>query len=102
MNLYYSWYTTKNQNKVFDHFWGLALKELTCREPYKAATKNTVSRWCKSLPKDSGINIDNYSSHLPSAAASPYAKSHGASISTIIRSTVWASKKTFGRFYNKK
>ena len=69
---------------MFDHFWGLALKELKCIEPYKAATKNTAPRWCKSLLKDSGIKIDNYSSHLPRAAVSPYAKSHGASISTII------------------
>ena len=36
---------------------------LTCRKQYKAATKDHLSRWCKLLLKDSGINIDNYNSH---------------------------------------
>ena len=39
-----------------------------------AATKDIVSRWCKSLLKDSGINIDNYSSQSSRAAASSYGK----------------------------
>ena len=33
---------------------------LTCIKPHKTATKGTVSRWCKYLLKDGGINIDNY------------------------------------------
>ena len=47
---------------------------LTCIKPQMAATKDIVSRWCKSLLKDSGINIDNYSSQSSRAAASSYGK----------------------------
>lgn len=61
-----------------------------------------MSAWCKLLLKDSGINVDNYSSHSPRVAASSYAKSHGASLPRIIRSAGWTLEKAFGWFSNKK
>ena len=32
---------------------------LTCIKPYRAASKDTISRWCKSLIKESGISIQS-------------------------------------------
>ena len=74
---------------------------LTCIKPYRAASKDTISRWCKSIIKESGISIHSYTSHLSRAAASSYAKSRGASLSTIIQSAGWKSEKIFTQFYEK-
>ena len=59
---------------------------LTCIKPYRSASKDIISRWCKSVIKESGISIHSYTSHSSRAAASSYAKFRGASLSTIIQS----------------
>ena len=59
------------------------------------------SRWWKSIIKESGINNYSYTSHSSRAAASSYAKSRGASLSTIIQSAGWKSERTFAQFYEK-
>ena len=74
---------------------------LTCIKPYRAASKDTISRWCKSIIKESGISIHSYASHSSRAAALSYAKSRGASLSTIIQSAGWKSKRKFSQFYEK-
>ena len=74
---------------------------LTCVKPYRAASKDTISRWCKSIIKESGISIHSYTSHSSRAAASSFAKSRGASLSTIIQSAGQKSERTFAQFYEK-
>ena len=74
---------------------------LTCIKPYKAANKDTISKWCKSISKESGISIHSQTSHSSRDAASSYAKSHGASLSTIIERASWKPQRTFVQFYEK-
>ena len=74
---------------------------LTCIKAYRAARKDTISRWCKSIIKESGISIHSYISHSSRAAVSSYAKTRGASLSTIIQSAGWKSERTFAQFYEK-
>ena len=74
---------------------------LTCIKPYRATSKDTISMWYKSIIKESGISIHSYTSHSSKAAASSYAKSCGASLSTIIKSAGWKSESTFAQFYEK-
>ena len=52
---------------------------LTCIKPYRAASKDTISRWCKSVIKESGISVHSYTSYSSRAAASSYANFRGAS-----------------------
>ena len=73
---------------------------LSCIKLYRAASKDTISRWCKSIIKESGISIHSYTSHSSRAAASSYAKFRGASLFTIIQSA--GSERTFAQFYEKK
>ena len=42
---------------------------LTCIRPYRTASKDNISRWCKSIIKGSDISIHSYTSHSPRAAA---------------------------------
>ena len=74
---------------------------LICIKPYSAASKDTIFRWCKSIIKESGISIHSYTSHSSRDAASSYAKSHGASLSTIIERASWKPQRTFVQFYEK-
>ena len=37
---------------------------LTCIKPYREASKYIISRWCKPIIKESGINIHSYTTHL--------------------------------------
>ena len=66
-----------------------------------AASKDTTSRWRKSIIKESGISIHSYTSHSSRAAASSYAKFRGPSLSTIIHSADWISERTLAWFYDK-
>ena len=59
---------------------------LTCIKPYRAAGKETISMWRKSIIKESGISIHSYTSHSFRAAASCYAKFRGSSLSPTIQS----------------
>ena len=74
---------------------------LTFIKPYSATSKDTISRWCKCIVKESCISIHSYTSHSSSAAASSYPKTRGASLCTIIHSAGWKSERTFGQFYEK-
>ena len=74
---------------------------LTYIKAYRAASKDTISRWCKSIIKESGISIHSYTSHSSRAVASSYVKTRRASLSTIIQSAGWKSERTFARFYEK-
>ena len=74
---------------------------LTCIKPYRAASKDTISKWCKSIIKESDISIHIYTSHSSRAAASSYVKSLGASLSTIIQSAGWKLESTFAQFHEK-
>ena len=74
---------------------------LTCIKAYRAASKDTISRWCKSITKKTGISIHSYISYSSRAAVSSYAKTRGASLSTIIQSAGWKSERTFAQFYEK-
>ena len=71
---------------------------LTCIKPYREASKDTISRWCKSITKESGISTHSYTSHSSRAAASSHAKTGGASLSKIVQSVGWKSERTFARF----
>ena len=70
-------------------------------KPHRTTTKVAASRFCKSLLKDIGKNIDNYNSHLSKFAASSYAKSHGVTEYTVLVH-IEHLKKTFGKFSGKK
>ena len=53
---------------------------LTCIKPYRAANKDTISRWCKCIIKESCISIHSYTSHSSRAAASSYISEDPGSI----------------------
>ena len=64
-------------------------------KPHQAISKDTISRWCKTVMELSGVDIQKYSTHFTRSAASSNAKSMGTSLKNIIRCAGWKSEKTF-------
>lgn len=58
---------------------------LTFKKPIHNATSQTISRWIKQVLKDSGINIDVFSSHSTRHAATSAARRAGLSVDVIKR-----------------
>ncbi len=72
------------------------------RKPFKKATTQTISNWLKETLKDSGININEFSSHSFRHASTSKAANLGVSIDSIYKSAGWAQKsEVFARFYKR-
>lgn len=74
---------------------------LITREPFTAASRDTVSRWTKSILKWSGINTKQFSSHSTRGAATSKACSLGIDLNLLLKQASWKNAETFGRHYNK-
>lgn len=70
-------------------------------KPYKNVTKDTISRWIKTVMYRSGINIAKYGSHSVRAAAASKAKNSGVPVAVILEKAGWSSESTFAKFYDK-
>ena len=55
-------------------------------KPHSAVGKKTISRWCRNLLMESGIDMCKYSSHSSRSAASSKAKQRGATLQQITTS----------------
>ena len=70
-------------------------------KPHRAAGKDTIARWCKSVLSVSGINTDLYSSHSSRSAATSSAKRKGISLTKLTKCAGWSSEWTFALYYDK-
>ena len=62
-------------------------------KPHKAISRDTISRWYKTVMELSSIDIQKHSTHSFRSAASSKAKSMGMSLKNIIKCAVWKSEK---------
>lgn len=75
---------------------------ITTREPYRAASKNSIARWIKMEMAAAGVNTNMFSPHSTRHASTSAAARLGISWDTIRKSAGWSEKsKTFARFYNR-
>ena len=71
---------------------------LTSIKPHGPATRDTISKWIKTVLKLSGIDISVFAPHSVRAASTSAAK---VSLPTILRTACWSKENTFQRYYNK-
>ena len=69
-------------------------------KPHQAISRDTISRWCKTVMELNGIDIQKYSTHSTRSAASSEGKSMGISLKNI-KCAGWKSEKTFTQHYDK-
>ena len=60
----------------------------------------TLSRWCVTVMKESGINANIFSSHSTRSAWTSKCKILGLSFKETAKSAGWSNEKTFAKFYD--
>lgn len=70
-------------------------------KPHNAVSKDTISRWIKTVLVRSGINIQIYGPHTIRAASASKAYRSGVPVQNILQTAGWTNASTFRKFYNK-
>lgn len=74
---------------------------LTTKRPIHNASSQSLSRWIKSVLKDSGVDVSVYTSHSTRHASTSAARRAGVSVDVIKRAAGWTgSSLCFAKFYN--
>ena len=74
---------------------------LSFQRPFKSVSKDTISRWLRTILQDAGVDTNVFKSHSTRAASSSSAKTKGISTALIMNSVGWKSETTFAKYYNK-
>ena len=70
-------------------------------QPHKPISTTTLSRWCVTVMKESGVNVNIFGSHSTRSASTSKCKISGLSFKEIAKSAGWSNEKTFAKFYDK-
>ena len=70
-------------------------------QPHKPISTTTLSRWCVTVMKQSGINVNIFGSHSTRSASASKCKISGLLFKEIAKSAGWSNEKTFAQFYDK-
>ena len=71
-------------------------------KPFKAVSKDTLSRWIKESLRHAGIDTAKYSAHSTRAASTTAACKRGLSVENIMKAAGWSRSATFSKYYQKK
>ena len=71
-------------------------------KPYGPVSRDTVSRWVKSVLKTSGIDVSVFKPHVTRSASTSKAKLSDVPLPDILAKAGWKSDSTFAKFYDKK
>ena len=69
--------------------------------PYKAVSRDTISRWTKTVLRNAGIDTTQFTSHSTRAAVASKAKQKEVPLDVILSHVGWRSADTFKKFYDK-
>jgi site-specific recombinase XerD len=79
----------------------LILSILSFIKPYHPVTKDSISRWVKSVLQQAGVDVTKYTAHSSRAATTSHTKRKGLSLQDIMKTAGWTSATTFEKFYHK-
>ena len=68
--------------------------------PHLPVSRDTISRWCRSVLHKSGIDISQYSCHSTRAASTLFLATRHFDLKDIMNAAGWTQEQTFQRFYN--
>lgn len=74
---------------------------MTTQKPFREASKDSISRWIRTLLSKAGIDSSNFSGNSTRAAASAAAGSTGLSVDNILAHVGWLNESTFAKCYDK-
>ena len=67
-------------------------------QAHKVISTTTLSRWCVTVMKESGINVNIFGSHSTRSVSTPKCKIMELSFKEIAKSAGWSNEKTFAHF----
>ena len=70
-------------------------------KPYNAVSRETISRWVKTVMDLSGVDTSVFTAHSTRAAATTGAKAMHVPLATIMKTAGWTNSATFSRYYDK-
>ena len=70
-------------------------------KPFGPVSKDTISRWLKSVLEEAGIDTAIFKAHSTRAASCSRAKKDCVPIDDILKTAGWSNKRTFEKFYDK-
>ena len=68
--------------------------------PHSPVSRDTISRWCRTVLDKSGIDISKYSCHSTRAASTTCLVNRNFDLKDIMAAAGWTQEQTFQRFYN--
>ena len=74
---------------------------VTSRKPYKVVSRDTFSRWVKTVLKKAGIDTSVFSAGSTRAASTSKAFRLGAPLDDILKGGGWSRATTFSKWYKK-
>ena len=74
---------------------------ISFQKPHKAVSRDTISRWIRTVMQLSGINLDVYKAHSTRAASVSAAHRAQVPVQEILRKAGWSSAQTFAIYYDK-
>ncbi|CAH3035464.1 unnamed protein product, partial [Pocillopora meandrina] len=74
---------------------------ISFQKPHKAVSRDTISRWIRTVMQLSGINLDVYKAHSKRAASVSAAHRAQVPVQEILRKAGWSSAQTFAIYHDK-
>ena len=73
---------------------------ISFRKPNKVISRDTISRWIRSVMQMSGIDLNIYKAHCTREASVPAAHRAHVPIHEILNKAGWSSACTFATYYD--
>ena len=70
-------------------------------KPHKPASKDTISRWCKSVLATAGVDVSKFKGHSTRAASASFLADNNSNVKDIMSSAGWSNERTFQQYYRK-
>ncbi|WAR26591.1 hypothetical protein MAR_012295 [Mya arenaria] len=70
-------------------------------KPHATVTRDTISRWIKTVMRRAGINVKDFSSHSVRSVVTSKASTSAVPIADILTKAGWSRESTFRKFYDK-
>ena len=70
-------------------------------KPHQAVTRDSISRWCKVMLTNCGINVKHFSAYSNRSASSSKSLANNVPLSNVISNAGRSNEQTFASRYNK-
>ena len=74
---------------------------ISCGAPFKSVSRDTISRWIKTVLQLAGVDVNKFTAHSTRSASTSAMYRRGTSMDCILQAAGWSNTSTFSKFYLK-